>query len=234
MAGRYTYALQPQTDVASLTVEWAGEWAGVAQQIETAVEIVGSQLFTVAQLRDFDDRKLASTTYSDDLLAAKRDEITDFFEQVCNVSFIRRYSRDLIAGEYRRTAYLMRRRPVKLLTVEINGQALTSDEITEIVLYDSGKIERQGPFPYNPVNGRNVIVGYEYGWPVPPARVVTAALVLARYELTTSDIGDRTLSVSNDLGVVRLSVPGEKYPTGIPVVDAELSQYDETSDMEAF
>jgi hypothetical protein len=73
-----------------------------------------------------------------------------------------------------------------------------------------------------------VVVAYEYGWPTPPADVSRAAMILARYELVSSDISDRMVSFSNDLGEVRLSVPGNKYPTGIPIVDATLARYDET------
>jgi len=233
-AGRYTYLLAPQAEVASLTVTWSGIWNTVAQSVDTSAEIVGSQLFTLAQLRDYDDRKLASLTFTDELLAAKRDEITDFFEQVCNVSFVRRYARDELEGQNRRIIYLMNRRPTRLLSATVNGQALSDDDFASIARYDSGKIERPTPWPYRPVQGRNVVVAYEYGWQMPPAKISEAAKLLARLELMATDIGDRTLSVTNDLGTVRLSVPGAKYPTGIPVVDATLGQYDETSDIEAF
>jgi hypothetical protein len=168
------------------------------------------------------------------MLAAKRDEITDFFEQVCNVSFIRRYQRDQLSGEDRRNIYLMKRRPRKIITATVNGAALTVDDIAGMTLYESGKVGRLTYWPYNPTAGRNVVIGYEHGWQVPPAKIIEAAKILARYELVSSELGDRTLSVTNDLGTVRLSVPGEKYPTGIPVVDAVLFQYDESSDLEAF
>lgn len=233
--GRYTYELAPQADVASLTATWSGMWGGVEQSIETTVEVVASQLFALNALRSFDDKALGSDSqYPDDELAAKRDEITDFFEQVCNVSFVRRYARDVVAGEWRYHTYLLQRRPQKILAISVNGVALSDDEIAAITLYDSGKVMRSTPWPWNPVSPNNVVVEYEHGWKVPPAKIVEAAKILARYELVTNDIGDRTLSINTELGQVRLSVPGQNFPTGIPIVDAALAQYDETSDIETF
>lgn len=232
--GRYTFALAPQTAVASLTATWAGAWGGVAQSVEIYAEIVATQLFTIQQLRDFDDQKLAATVYTDEQLAEKRDEIHDFFERVCNVSFVRRYARDVLKGEWRRDIYLMRRRPQKILSVTVDDLALSSDDVALLTTYDSGKLERPTLWPYRPVQPRNIVVEYEYGWQQPPAKIVEAAKVLARYEIVARDVGDRTISVNTELGQVRLSVPGQNYPTGIPVVDAALAQYDESSTLEAF
>jgi hypothetical protein len=236
ITGRYTFALAPQADVASLTATATGTFGGVANQsLDVPVEIVGSVLFAIAELRDFSDRKLANATgFPDTLLAAKRDTITDDFEQICNVSFVRRYGRDTLEGEQRRTLYLMHRRPIKLLAVTVNGVALSGPEVAEIVLHDSGKLERPTPWPYNPVSTRNVVVEYEYGYPVPPAQIKEAAKTLARYDLLARDISDRTISINTELGSVRLSVPGQNYPTGIPIVDAALERYDATADFEVF
>jgi hypothetical protein len=233
--GRYTFDLAAQADVASLTVRWSGEWAAAAQSVETHAEIVGAFLFTVADLRDFNDRKLADDTdYPDALIAEKRDTITDYFEQVCNVSFIPRFARDVLEGENRQTLWLMKRRPSRLLSVTADGTEFDADAIAEVDVYDSGKLWRPQVWPWNPGNRRNVVVEYEYGYQVVPLKIREAAMVLARYELITSDLSDRTIAVNTELGNVRLSVPGEKYPTGIPVVDTALCQYDETRDLEAF
>lgn len=226
--GRYTYALAPQADVASLTATWSGAWGGVTQSIAADVEVVGGLLFTIAELRDFDDAKLASTTeYTAALIAEKRAEITDFFDRVCGVSFIPRYSRDVFEGDGSDSLELLHMRVTKILAVSVNGTALSAGDIAALDVYESGKLVRSvGWWPRSSSPRRNIVVEYEHGWAVPPATIAKAAKILARYELISSDIGDRTISIATELGHVRLSVPGEKYPTGIPVVDAALCQYD--------
>jgi len=235
LTGRYTYALDPQPNVASLTTTWSGTWDGAAQSFETSDEIVATQLFTLAELRDFDDKALAdSNKWPDALLAAQRDQITDDFEQICNVSFIRRFRRDQLDGMLRRDLYLMERKPQKILAASVDGDPLDDDTIAGLTLYQSGKLYRSTLWPWNPLRPHNVVIDYEYGWQRVPAGIKRAALILARYELVTRDIGDRVVSVNTELGQVRLSVPGTNYPTGIPLVDAALSRYDETSQIEPF
>jgi hypothetical protein len=233
--GRYTFELAPHADVAAITTTWSGQWGGVAQTFETADEIVGTLLFTLGELRAFNDKKLAdSTKYPDALLAAERDAVTDFFAQVCNVSFVRRYQRDELDGGWARDLWLLKRRPQQILSLVVDGVTLDEGDRTGITLYESGRMYRSTQWPWNPVNPRNVVIGYEHGWARPPLAIKRAALILARYELVVDDIGDRTLSVNTELGAVRLSVPGPNYPTGIPIVDKALEEYDETSVIEAW
>ncbi|HVS85654.1 MAG TPA: hypothetical protein VHD91_08475 [Gaiellaceae bacterium] len=234
-AGRYTFALAPRADVATVTTTWSGTWDGVAQSFETVDEIVGTLLFTLGELRAFDDKKLSDTSaYPDALLAAERDAVTDFFEQVCNVSFVRRYQRDELDGAWQRNLWLMKRRPNKILSVACDGVAFSQDDIDALTLYESGRVYRSTPWPFNPVAPRNTVVAYEHGWQRPPLTIKRAALILARYELVASDIGDRTISVNTELGAVRLSVPGPNYPTGIPIVDKALEEHDSSSVIEAW
>jgi hypothetical protein len=226
-AGSYSYALAPVSEIDQLTIRWAGSWGGVAQSVTTYAEVVGGLLFTLAELRDFGDGKLASSSeYPDSLLIAKRADVTGLFEQVCAVSFIPRYAKDTLEGRNRRVLRLAHRRPNRLLTVTVNGTALSSNERAQLDLYPDGRIDHPAYWPAN-LPRRNVVVAYEHGYKIAPARIKTAALTLARYELISTDLSDRTVSLSTDLGAVRLSVPGEKYPTGIPVVDAALIRFSE-------
>lgn len=225
-AGRYTFPLPPQPQVAALTVTWAGAWGGVSQQIDTEADIVGAHLFTLAELRDFADQALADTaTYPDSLLSQKRDEIAEFFERECHVSFIPRYRRDRLAGDGSTILWLPKPRVSQVFAVSIDDVALDAASLALVDVDEDGQLHRAAGWPWS--RNRNILVEYEHGWRRPPAKINEAAKLLARYELVSRDINDRAISLSNDLGTVRLSVPGQNYPTGIPTVDAALSRYQE-------
>jgi hypothetical protein len=108
----------------------------------------------------------------------------------------------------------------------VDTVALTSPELLELDLYQWGTVRRPQGWVLG-TDWRNVIVSYDHGYRHPPARISRAAMTLARYELISNDISDRMIAFDNDLGSVRLSVPGMNYPTGIPFVDATLARYSE-------
>jgi hypothetical protein len=222
--GVYTYVLPVQSELDSLTAVWTGAWSGITQSITTYAEIVGGTLFTLADLRAFGDKALVSpTTYPDTDLRAARDRITDLFERVCRASFIPRFYRETLDASGNLRMWLSKKRVTRLISVTVDG---TAQDLSLISVYNTGRIERDAWFSSS--NRRSVVVAYEYGWPSPPPDIQRAAMTLARYELVTNDISDRMIAFENDLGSVRLSVPGRNFPTGIPIVDATLARYDET------
>lgn len=232
VAGRYTYDLEPQTECASLTVSWAGAWGGQAETVESYVEVVGAVLFPVSTLRSFGDGALTSDTkYPDSALIEARGYVTDWFERICNVSFIPRYQRDTLDGLRRHHLWLSRHRVNRILSVTEDGAALTAGDLADLVVYPNGKLWRDTH--WSTASRQNITVEYVAGWTQPPAAIQQAALVMARYQLVNADFSDRALSFQNDLGTVRISTPGERYPTGLPVVDAALARYDESTPLEA-
>jgi hypothetical protein len=227
-AGTYTFTLPPQAELDRLTVLWSGTFDGVAQSVTTYAEIVGGYLFRVDTARSYGDRVLADTTrYPDADIEAARAEITDMFQQVCKVSFIPRYGRDVLDGTDSDTLELTNRRPRRIISGSISGTSLTAGQIADIALYPGGRaVYISGA--YWPWKRQSITLGYEHGWPVVPADIALAGLVLARWQLVSNDISDRMIAFDNDLGSVRLSVPGAAFPTGIPIVDATLARYDES------
>lgn len=223
--GRYEFTLPPQPQVASLRVLWTGAWDSVQQSAETFVEIVGAQLFSLAELRGFGDEKLTSTAFTDEMLSEKRSEVTEFFEDVDDVSFVPRYGREILDGSGTSELRTAHRRVANLFGVTVAGAALTEDELADLEVYTTSVVKPNGR--WRKTGRREILLRYQHGWDMPPARIRYAALVLARHELVTRDISDRMISFSNELGTVRLSVPGRAYPTGIPVVDQALEWYSE-------
>lgn len=220
-AGTYDYVMAVQSEVELLTVIWRGSWGGVAQELRSQVMVVGAFLFTIAQMRAYDNGALSDTTkYPDSMIRETRAGIAEFFEDVCDQSFIPRYGASTISGEGTPYVVLTDYPLVKLLRSKVDG---SSASISGVSISDHGKVYRPAGWPQG---YRNLLVEYEYGMQAVPYRIHQAALVLARYELVSRDISDRAISLSNELGAVRLSVPGRDYPTGLPFVDATLNRYE--------
>jgi hypothetical protein len=222
--GRYTFVFAPQTAVKTLTIAWTGTWGGVAQTISTYAEVVGNHLFTLAEARAFDKAVLASTTtYPDAAIREARAGITDFFQQVTGVSFIPRYGRAVLDDPRSTDLWLPVLQLRTLLAGSLAGTALTAGEIADIEVYEYGKLWRTAGWPGS--TRRDVIVSYEHGYQTVPWDIHQAALTYLRYILVSSDISDRTISWSSELGTFRQAVAGRNYPTGLPSVDAALGRY---------
>lgn len=227
-AGRYTFVLAPQPMVANLVVAWTGTWGGVPQTLTTTAEIVGAYLFTLAEARAYDKAVLGNATvYSDAAIRAARVGITDFFQEITGVGFVPRYGRAVLDGDGGRELKVQDFGHVdELLYASVNGTALTAPELAEVSVYPEGRFYRPAGWPRSADGSRrNIVLGYEFGAHQAPWDVHEQALVLLRYTLVPSDISDRTITWTNELGTFRQAVPGEKYPTGLPSVDAMLSRY---------
>lgn len=228
--GGYVFALPAQDEVARLTVTWSGEWNTVAGSLNDQVEIVGSYLFSIAQLRAFGDAALDDARYSDALLIAKRTDVTEFFEHVCSTSFITRYGRTEVDArtqtyDGRHQLWLAHKRVQRLIAVRVNGTALTEDELSDVALTDFGSVERRRSWGKR---GDRIVVEYAYGHRHPPSKIVEAAMRAARLSVNEADLSSRMITRTDDVGTTRYAQPGRDYPTGIPSVDAVLERYDES------
>jgi hypothetical protein len=215
------------TDTATLdilTATWTATVDASVMTFVTTHEVIGDELFTEDELRRFGDRAIADTTaFTDAAIAEARDRVTDEFERICEVSFVPRYTRETLDGDGSTMLRLPHGRVTAVRAASIDGTAVTT--LADIVI-------RYGHWLYRPdgwtLGRQNVVVAYERGRASCPGEVKRAAMTVARMELVASDLSDRTLSYSNEMGVFRLSVPGPGRPTGIPIVDEILRRYDET------
>jgi hypothetical protein len=221
--GRYTVDLPPQPTVNLLSVTWAGAFGGVDQALTYDVEVVGEVLFTVSELRNFGDRALADeATYPDEDLISTRSRITEDFAKYCGVSFVPRYGLATLDGSGRNTAWLPNIRTTAVLHGSANGTPLSEGELADVFVYPTGKIEKIGRWN---CGNRNLVIGYQHGYEEPPAAISRAGLILARYEMVRTDVAERMVTFANELGTIRLSVPGPGQHTGIPIVDETLVTY---------
>jgi len=241
-SGAYTYSLPPQPAPAWLTVTWTGTFSGVVQSVTTAagaadgtgseVQVVGGHLFTIAALRQFGDAVLADKTrWPDQTLIDARSRVTVLVEDFCNVCFFPRYGRVAVDGNLKPTVWLPDLKVNVLRSVVINGVPLTQTELGQVVVFPNGKLYRLGLWPIY-TSPRNIVIGYEHGYLAPPADLARAAMMITRYELVTTELAERFVTFQNDLGITRVAQPGGMAPTGIPIVDATLNRYRQSSPYE--
>ena len=224
--GKYTYELPPQAQVASLTVEWAGERNSVPVTVTTRVEVVGGEFFSIPELRAYDEVLQSTTRFPTDRLTQARLAVEAEFEDVCHRAFVPRYARDVLIGEGASTLWLSKPQPLRILSCTVNGDAwddmafYVPEYNLRVISLESGVWPRDG----------RIVIEYEYGMPSVPIRVKYAALKRAKYALVASNARiDERATVMNvpDFGNFVLSTPGIRGAyTGIPEVDVVLSDYE--------
>lgn len=204
--GVYTYSLNPQADLAHLTLAWTGSFSGSQRTVRTFAEVVGAHLFHLAELRASDSSLSSETKYPTEELSKVRDEVTDEFERITGRSFIPRYRRVDPQGSL-------------LPDVDVHKVLKVDGKDSDVEALPSGVLSRPVKAP----------VGYEYGFAYVPADILDAALLRARARLqdANSGIPDRATSFTHsEGGTFRLATAGQgRWQTGIPDVDAVLARY---------
>jgi len=116
--------------------------------------------------------------------------------------------------------------PRSITAITVDG----TNEVAEVgdwALFPEGYVIRdEGSFTYT-FPGRNVVIAGTAGITTTvPEDIALAARTLARqYTLDTlSRVDDRAVMMTTELGTIRLSQPGNRYPTGMPQVDAILNR----------
>jgi hypothetical protein len=225
-AGAYEGALDT-TDTALLdilTATWTATVDSSVMTFYTQHEVIGAVLFTETALRNFGDRAVADAArYTDTMIAEARDKVTEQFQDVCGVSFVPRYAREALDGTGSQRLKVGHRRVTAIRSASIDGVAVTMSDITP---YAGGWLHLDAGWT---AGRQNVALAYEHGHARVPVEIRKAAMIVARYELISTDLSDRTISYLNDLGQFRLSIPDARHPTGIPAADEVLLRLDERS-----
>jgi hypothetical protein len=218
--GTYDYNLAVQGDVSVLRATWTA----ASQSQDDLIEIKGGRLFSEAQARAFDNSALTNaSTYPDADIAAERERVTELMEAWTGRSWVPRYCRLEALGHGGRELWLNSGstrlsdgtplyRPgrawdtVKVIAASVNGTAVTVGNIE----VGNGRLWRtDGVWTTTSTSSRyNVVVEFEYGLLVPQDGADRIGLLLARDRLVASNIPDRAISWSDELGTTRLATPG--------------------------
>lgn len=238
-SGRVTAALAAQSQLKRGTIAWTATVNGSATTEYDHFEIVAGFYFSLKQGRDSDESLSSSERYSTEDLRAKRDEVEQECETICDRAFFPRYDRVLLDGTGSNRLVLRMSDPERsvadIRTIRRISVAPDADE--DFVDFDAGELAGVVPMPDGTLirtDGNvftegfgNVVVEFEYGLDRPPSDLVTASLtrLRSRLNLNKSGIPDRASSYSmGEFGTYRLDMP-DSYKTGLPEVDAIYSRY---------
>jgi hypothetical protein len=225
--GVYTSSLSPQTELGTLTASWSGQLGGDTVSQDTFAEVVGSEYFSIPELRSFDSVLTNTTKYPTDKLIAARLNVENEFEGICGRSFVLRYARENLVGDGTGTLWLSNPEPYRMLTLTVNDDDW-SDKTVDTVEYNLRILRLAGHCGVWP-RGSRIVIEYEFGKPEAPIRIKQAAMKRAKYQLVAdlSRIDERATTMNiPDFGNFVLSTPGMRGSyTGIPEVDVVLQDY---------
>lgn len=190
----------------------------------TDFEMVGSFLFAQAELRASDPVLADETLYPDALIVNAREATEQRFEAAAEVSFTDRGARELLDGTGRDSLMCAHTYVRGVIAAKIGGTALSGPQLADLAVYPTGRIVN--PSGWTEGN-RNVELLIEHGYQTVPEPVRRAGVLFARSLLLRSALeqSDRATAVFTDLGGYRLTLAGRDGPTGLPEVDAVLSQF---------
>lgn len=232
-SGQYTVVIPAQTDLNILEVVWTGEFSGNEASLVSYVEIVGSFLFTVSELRHFDQTLKNADRFPTEALEEKRTLVEEEFEDICSRSFIPRFHREeftKLSGE----AYLSLRKaePIDITKLTVDGEDRL-DWVTGGLIRtdrdDPKVLNLFGPAQAITRTRAAVVIEYEYGMRKVPPLIKDAGMKRARGLLLgqNATIDERaTVMAIPEFGTFNLATPGQKGSyTGIPAIDAILDRY---------
>lgn len=223
--GTYTLTLPDEASEALdvYTVEWSGTVAGRARTFVTRYEVVGNHYFEISDIRAFSESIAENPSrYTAAKIREARDTASERLETECVLSFTPRLAREIVKGAGRRLLVLPHNGIREIYAVEVDGVALTEEELDELTLEDYGVLAAEGSAWYE---GSVISIAYGHGLDAPEDSVKRAAMILAVDHLVPSAIPARAMSESTDLGTIRYSIAGRDGATGIPDVDAVIKRY---------
>jgi hypothetical protein len=217
-SGVYQFVLASLADPTILSITWTGTIGGQPQTLRSTVEVIGTYLFTIPDLRAvrvggtpnaFTD----TAAWPASLLAARRAEVTDDFANRTGWSFVPRFAREVLDGGSGQLV-LAHLKASKLLSVTVNGVA---QSLSGWTLRPSGVLEATSAYGWGtaPVWGRsNVVIEYVHGFDSPPPAVSSAGLARAAMLLLPSGTSTASSWTTPDGTTYTYDAAGRALGTG--------------------
>ena len=211
-------------------------WTGATQTHRTWAEVVGGHLYTEADARGLKSAgktPLASDTdFPDKVILATRAQVTDDFKLRGEVAFAARFARETHSGDGDTWLMLRRNLPHRIISVTVDGTALTGAELADLDIEPGRVLVRKtlGGFARGV---RNITVAYAHGYEQAPAEIGLAALRRTLMILNPSVAGSTVSSwTSPDGTTYSYDQAGQVIPGtsmirhyGVPAVDVPLNVY---------
>lgn len=217
----------------TLTATWRDVTGGV--DFITTHRVVGGFMFTIAEARAYDDVLNDSAKLPNAVLAARRDEVEDEAEWICDRSFVPAYDRVTVDGDGTAMLHcgrhdLRRIRAIRLYSAGLDAGYvdLSAAQLSSIGLLPGGVIRRTdgGIFDFGV---SNVIVDLEYGLNAPDNTMAVAAIqrLKSRCEMPNSGaVPERSRSWTDPANGTTYEFTGpDAYRTGVDRVDSVYARF---------
>lgn len=231
LTGEYTAPLDRLTAVWTSAAQSGNSPATITQ----TYEVIGDWLFTIAEARAAHP-DLLEATYPDATIQAIRERITEWFAEICGVSFVERFRRVVVSGDGTAELLLpeaMRVTALRRAEERTSGTqtwtALSAGDLADVLVEPHGLLVRETIGTWT-AGRRNWRIGYEHGWEQVPEPIKHAAIRVLISQVFPSNHSDRALSETNSLGTFRLAAPDARTWGrwfGLPLVDVVLAEYNE-------
>lgn len=171
--------------------------------------------FTLTELRAEQD---LPAVYTDEQVTPNRDLAEQVIEHACGAAFLPRRRAEQHTVSMSGRLYLMQPLIREIEAVNENGVDWPPEQVATLGTSLTG-------LQWAP--GSVVTVTYTHGYDVAPFRIRRASMIATRIWTTKGPVDDRATQFAADGATVNLATPGVLGSvTGIPEVDAAISQYD--------
>lgn len=238
--GQYSFVLAGQPECTVLTVTWTGTIGGQSQTLESTVEIVGNDLFTIPQFRGlkiasgYPFAATATPLFTTQQIMDKRTEILDEMQHHLGFPPVPRFQRVTLDGAGGSTIVPtdgVLKEP-RLISIKINGTAGT---VGNYAFTAASTLVATSNYTYGTAFTAglgNVVVELVHGWPRMMGKGSNIAMLWVAAELLPSGFTN-TASVTTPDGVVYTYEPsgtarsGFTNFTGIKAIDRWLNDWSE-------
>lgn len=217
IAGRYERALTAaQTATLDiLTATWSIDGDVVAT---TLVEVRGPFPFTIAEARASHETLANAGKYPTAAIVEARADVEDELEWICARAFTPRFRVVTLNGGSERALRLPDGDLRSVRSCTVDGTALSAGELADLLVYDSGRVERAEGDVW-PWGQENVTIGYEFGLDLLPPSVKRASLLRLRELLNQDSRAVPANATQASAKGISQTLDRTEFETGNPLVD---------------
>ena len=232
--GTYSFTLAGQPDPTKLDVTWTGTVGGQPQTLESKVEILGWDLFTIGELRALqiggDTPFESQTTWPDSKLHEARAATLDEFTQILGFPPVPRFYREVHSIGPSGALLLDQLKATRLLSVTVAGVAQSTSGF-----YLDGvavlPVSNYAASSWSSYGYGVAVVEYVAGWPRPMGDGSNVAMLRAAMRLQPG-ISSTATAVTTPDGVSysfdaagQVTQAGTVRHFGVPALDSWLNRW---------
>lgn len=222
-SGVYSKTLTAPATAGDYLIVWdngTGDYADPEYLYVTASSPDGDY-FSVSEIRERFPAELRDTTkYPDEVIEARRGEVEERLERLCDVAFVPRTATSIVSTDGGSYLSVPHNKPIAVSEATDDGTAVTVDD----ALLASGSFYLAAGWG---LGVSNLTVTYTHGYSEIPAAVKEAAMLWTRELVVKGPVTDRATQIPTEAGgTINLATPGLLgSTTGIPAVDEIIAEY---------